>query len=43
MMQMPDHTRRPAQIRITLDDDCCIAAEVIAEGKDGPARLSVQV
>jgi hypothetical protein len=32
-----------AQVRITPDDDRCIAAEVIAEGKDGPARLSVQV
>lgn len=32
-----------AQVRVTPDDDRCIAAEVTAEGNDGPARLSVQV
>jgi hypothetical protein len=33
----------PAQVRVTPDDDRCIAAEVISGGMDGPARLSVEV
>jgi hypothetical protein len=32
-----------AQVRVTPDDDRCVAAEVIAAGSDGPAWLSVQV
>jgi hypothetical protein len=33
----------PAQVRVTPDDDRCIAAEVTTAGDDGPARLSVEV
>jgi hypothetical protein len=33
----------PGQVRVTPDDDRCIAAEVTTAGKDGPARLSVEV
>jgi hypothetical protein len=33
----------PDQVRVTPDDDRCIAAEVISAGKDGPARLAVEV
>jgi hypothetical protein len=33
----------PAQVRVTPDDDRCIAAEVISAGIDGPARLGVEV
>jgi hypothetical protein len=33
----------PAQVRVTPDDDRCVAAEVVTAGDDGPARLSVQV
>jgi hypothetical protein len=32
----------PDQVRVTPDDDRCIAAEVTTAGKDGPARLSVE-
>lgn len=31
------------QVRVTPDDDRCIAAEVITAGGDGPARLTVEV
>jgi hypothetical protein len=33
----------PAQVRVTPDDDRCIAAQVTTAGDDGPARLSVEV
>jgi hypothetical protein len=33
----------PHQVRVTPDDDRCIAAEVISAGMDGPARLGVDV
>jgi hypothetical protein len=33
----------PARVRVTPDDDRCIAAAVITAGKAGPARLSVEV
>jgi hypothetical protein len=33
----------PAQVRVTPDDDRCIAAEVTTAGDDGPARLSAEV
>jgi hypothetical protein len=33
----------PAQVRVTPDDDRCIASEAITAGNDGPARLSVEV
>jgi hypothetical protein len=33
----------PGQVRVTPDDDRCIAAEVTTAGKDRPARLSVEV
>jgi hypothetical protein len=32
-----------AQVRVTPDDDRCIAAEVVASGHDGPPRLAVVV
>lgn len=33
----------PGQVRVTPDDDRCIAAELITAGKNGPARLAVEV
>jgi hypothetical protein len=33
----------PGQVRVTPDDDRCIAAEVTTADDDGPARLSVGV
>jgi hypothetical protein len=33
----------PAQVRVTPDDDRCIAAELTTAGDDSPARLSVEV
>lgn len=33
----------PGQVRVTPDDDRCIAAELTTAGTDGPARLSVEV
>jgi hypothetical protein len=33
----------PDQVRVTPDDDRCIAAEVTTGGNDGPARLTVEV
>jgi hypothetical protein len=33
----------PTQVRVTPDDDRCIAAEAITAGNDGLARLSVEV
>jgi hypothetical protein len=35
--------RGPAELRVTPDDDRCIAAEVTTAGDDGPPRLSVGV
>lgn len=32
----------PAQVRVTPDDDRCVAAEVLVHDRDGPARLSVE-
>jgi hypothetical protein len=33
----------PDNVRVTPDDDRCIAAEVLTAGNDGPARLTVEV
>jgi len=33
----------PAQVRVTPDDDRCIAAEVATAGGDGPPRLTAAV
>ncbi len=32
----------PDQVRVTPDDDRCIAAEVTTTGNDGPVRLTVE-
>ena len=33
----------PSQVRVTPDDDRCIAAELTTAGKDSPARLAVEI
>ena len=32
-----------AQVRVTPDDDRCVAAEIVALGSDGPPRLAIEV